>query len=148
MIRCHWTSLFLSEAGMRMLLCITVLWLVQMSMLCQPHPPPPPSPSTIPSATGEVPNVGLRRKSPRHIQTAAQSPHNSSFICEQKVALESFLMLSRTHSCHCHVVLCLKVENPIPDLPLAICFALMDHFRASIFPNNQPCKWKTTQMCF
>lgn len=110
-------------------------WL-QVSVLCRPHPSPPPSTSTIPAATGEVAQVGWRRKSPRHIQTAAHSPHNSSFICEQKAALEPFLMLSRTQNCHCHVVLCLEAENPIPDLPLAICFALMDHFRAWIFPTN------------
>lgn len=112
-----------------MLLCIIVVCLVigryrWASCLYHSHhclPPLPPSP--LPQEryhAWDRGGAGLAES--RHVQRTAHSPHNSSLICQQKVALEQFF----NFSCHCDIVLCLKVENPIPNLPLAIHFAVMD----------------------
>lgn len=121
--------------------------LVQVSVLCLPHPSPCPSPSTIPAATGEyhIWDGGGKVQGTFRQQHTVHTTHLS--FASKRQPWKHFLILSRTHYHHCHVVLCLKADTSIPDLPLAIHFALTDHFRALIFPNKQPCKWKTTQMC-
>lgn len=114
---------------MRMLLCITVLWLVTGERAVLPHPshPPPLPPSLLPQERFHTWDGGEVQGTFRQ-QHTVHTTHLS--FASKRQLWNHFLVLSRTHSCHCHVVLCLEVEKSIPDVPLAIRFALVDHFRA------------------
>lgn len=67
---------------------------------------------------------GASLAEPTHIQTPACSPHNSSSICQWKKASEQFfnIKFKSQLSMSWVTLLCLKTENPKPNLPLVIWF--------------------------